>query len=65
MPRLPRFLLDRVDDVGAGLFIVLELEETALLRFEEKFIEGAEPVRALIKAGVLAFDGLFHEGTAN
>jgi hypothetical protein len=27
------FLLDRVDDVGPGLLIVLEFQEAALLRF--------------------------------
>ena len=35
------------------------------MRFEKKLVKSTEPVRALVEAGVLAFDGLFYQGAAN
>src|ERR1700730_19447990 len=69
LPARPRArsepLLDGVDDVGAGLRVVLQFQEAALLRFEQQLVEGTEDVRAFIEAGVPAFNRLFHQRTAD
>ena len=54
-------LLDRVDDVGAGLFVVFEFQQAALLRFEKQLVESAKAVRALVESRVLSLDRLLHE----
>ena len=54
-----------MDDVGPGLLVVLELEKTALLAFQEQIIERAETVGPLVEPGMLAFDRLFHQRTAD
>ena len=53
-------LIGRGDDVGAGLFVVLEFSKPALLRFEEELVEGAKAMRALIEARVLSLDRLLN-----
>ena len=55
------WLLARVDDVATDLFVALQLEQPTLLRFEEEFVEGTEPMCSLVETGVLPFHGLFHE----
>jgi hypothetical protein len=50
-----------VDDVGAGLLIVLEFNEAAVLGFEKQLVEGAETVSSLVEPGVLALDRLLNE----
>ncbi len=63
---LPRSALasssvDGVDYVAAGLFDFFQLEKVPLLRFEEQLVERAEPMSALVKAGVLPLDRFFHQ----
>ena len=50
----------RVKKVTAGVFVTLQFQELALLRFQEQIAKGAEAVGALVEARMLALDGLFH-----
>src|SRR3954468_13164669 len=54
-------LIHRMNDVGPGLLVVLESHQSALLRFQQEFVERTETVSALIEPGILPFDGLFYE----
>src|SRR2546421_12857703 len=47
--------IHRVDDVGAGLLVVLEFDEAAVLGLKKQFIESAKTVGALVESRILPF----------
>src|SRR5678815_5266832 len=58
-------LLGRADDVAAGLFVGLELDEVFLLRILEKVREGLVAVVGLIETRVPALERLLHHRSPN
>ena len=59
----PLAYFHRLDPVAAGLLVRLQLQQTALLRFQEQVVKRTESVSALVETGVAALDRLLDHRT--